>query len=626
MRRLIPLCFFLFGLLLISTRSLAGEQYTSRLYIDIEQDATENVALSVSELEKQIETLQDDFARASAEKFLAQHYAASKDYPKAIAHLEDALKRPGMTDSSRRDMLADLARLYVLQKDYNNAASAIKRYLDSNPPENPEMYLLLAQIHYKNKKYVDSAAALDKVLFNKNAPLQKNPPPELLQSALSIYYSIGNYQRSIEVIKLLIEQDINSSNEKQATLWQQWISLELKTGQKADALTVMSLAWEKGIPFREQDVLLLCDLYAINKVPGRGARVLEEAMQSGRIPANSKINDRLFRLWLQAGERDKAQKALEKAAQLGDDKDLQLHLAQLYMEKEQWQPMQDMVLKACSTALPDALVARANLYLGISQFKLGDVERARRSFINATQIGGENEKAGQWLSYIKAAPATEREKIGVAGPCYSNSTKSIWTSALPDKNETDEIENIAAAESNNTSNKNITVGTSANYADLLTQLKGNPKAVVNSKVTESKMIYVAEATLSAEEFADRILSTAIRLGVTISKNGGSINGPMHFIYPQPPGADGKIKVRFGFPVRGNPKNSSGFKLLKDPGMKCVWRNYKGSAEDVTVAIAQLYLDAQLQGYQFTGESRQIASNDNSAASKIIELELQLGVK
>jgi len=101
---------------------------------------------------------------------------------------------------------------------------------------------------------------------------------------------------------------------------------------------------------------------------------------------------------------------------------------------------------------------------------------------------------------------------------------------------------------------------------------------------------------------------------------------MHFIYTEPPSADGKIKVRFGFPVTGNPKNASGFKLINDKGMKCVWRKYQGTTDGVVGAIAQLYLDAQVQGYQFTGESRQLAGSDNSSDSKIISLELQIGVK
>lgn len=58
------------------------------------------------------------------------------------------------------------------------------------------------------------------------------------------------------------------------------------------------------------------------------------------------------------------------------------------MEKEQWQAMQTMVLKACDGALPERLVARANLLLGVSQLKLGDTALARRSLINATVVGG----------------------------------------------------------------------------------------------------------------------------------------------------------------------------------------------------------------------------------------------
>jgi len=192
--------------LVVSVKVSAGEQYMSRLYIDIEQDATENVALSVNELEKQINSMQDDYTRASAEKFLAQHYAAEKDYPKAIAHLEDALKHPGMADNTRRDMLGDLAHLYVIQKDYTNATSAIKRYLETNPPENADMYVLLAQVNYNNKKYVEAAAALDKVLS-----LNKNPSKELLQSALAIYYSIGSYDRATKMIQQLVEQDLNNA-------------------------------------------------------------------------------------------------------------------------------------------------------------------------------------------------------------------------------------------------------------------------------------------------------------------------------------------------------------------------------------------------------------------------------
>jgi len=402
--------------------AVQADQYRSRVYLDLDQDVTENVSLSVSELEQKINTFQDDYSRSSAEQFLAKHYSQQKDYPKAIEYLENALSRAGTADNTRRDMLLQLGRLYLLQKDYANATKALQKALEIPGANSSETYVLLAQLHYKNKKYVESAASLDKALA-----LDQNPPTDLLQSALGLFYSIGNYDKAAKMVQRLLERDINNTD-----LWQQWISIYLKAGKHKEALNVMSLAWEKGIPFRQQDVLLLMDLYAINKIPGRGARVLEEALATGRITADPVLNERLFKLWLQAGDRDKAEQALEKVAQRGGDRELQLHLAQLYSEKEQWQKMQDMVLKACTSPLPDNLVSRANLLLGVSQLKLDDTETARRSFINATFFGGEMDRANQWLNYMEAKPATEREKIGIAGPCYSLSSRSIFTESMPD--------------------------------------------------------------------------------------------------------------------------------------------------------------------------------------------------
>ena len=92
------------------------EQYRSRVYVDIEQDATENVSLSVSELEAKLTTFHDAATRASAERFLAKQYAGNKDYSKAAQLIEDSLRRSEGSDASRRELLLQLAQLYLLQK------------------------------------------------------------------------------------------------------------------------------------------------------------------------------------------------------------------------------------------------------------------------------------------------------------------------------------------------------------------------------------------------------------------------------------------------------------------------------------------------------------------------------
>lgn len=643
-----------FMVLLLAGSLQAQEQYRSRMYIDLDVAPTENVSMSVGELEKKIGTFQDDATRASAEKFLAQHYAGQKDYGKAAEHIEGALKNPATPSETRRDMLGQLSRIYLLQKNYEKAATTITSYLaakqSTGSAADADIYLLLAQVQYKRKNYVASADALDKALA-----LQKNPSKELLQSALAVYYSIGNFDRAGQVMQQLLSADINN-----AELWQQWVSLYLKGGKHAQALDVMALAWEKGIPFREQDILLLTDLYAINKIPGRGARVLEEAIASGRIKSNAKINDRLFRLWMQAGERDKAQVALAQAASSSNDVELQLHLAQMQMEKEQWQAMQDLVLKACDGAMPDRLVARANLLLGVSQLKLGDTALARRSFINATVVGGASEDAAKWLAFMKAAPATDNEKIGIAGPCSTSDTRSLFTASMPDSQRKPSAapgEDVTAAGAPETTAEGVMenemeAGTAESVPDnvavpsleksslaqpaplktgdmgaaALANIQGDASAPLDTKTTSSQKLFLADYSLTAQQLSTDLVPLVTKLGIAVVKNGGKIDGPMHIIFPELPTAGGKIKVRFGFPVSGNPRPDGRYQLIRDNGFKCVSRQYNGAPDGVIIAFAQLYADAVAKGLKLTGESRQLASTDNVVGAKTVKLELQLGIE
>lgn len=636
----------LFSLLLNSGGLWAQEQYRSRMYIDLEVAPTENVSMSVGELEKNLGTFQDAATRASAEKFLAQHFAGSKDYGKAAQYIEKALQNPAITPDNKRDMLGQLARISLLQKNYDKAASAIQDFLSvkqaAGGSADAEIYWLLAQVQYKRRNYVASAAAMDKALA-----LQKNPTTEQLKNALAIFYSTGSFDRAAQIMQRLVAADLNN-----AELWQQWVSLYLKAGKNAQALDVMALAWEKGIPFREQDILLLTDLYTINKIPGRGARVLEEAIASGKLKSSGKINDRLFRLWMQAGERDKAQAALAKAASDSNDVELQLYLAQMSMEKEQWQTMQQQVLKACDGNLPDKLAARANLLLGISQLKLGDTELARRSFINATLVGGAAD-AAQWLAFMKATPATNSEKAGIAGPCATSGTGSMFAASMPESKraasaetsdtasasvetssvetsstESTSTESSGASETATTETASSTeTSAAAQTASALSHIKGDPSAALTVKVTEPVRLYLGDYALTAEEMAEKIVPLATKLGITIVKEGGKIVVPMYIIFPElMSNSGGKIKVRFGFPVTGNPRPQGRYQFVRDKGFKCVSREYNGAPDGIAKAFAQLYADAVAKGLKLSGESRQIASTDNVVGGKTVKLELQVGVQ
>ena len=102
---------------------------------------------------------------------------------------------------------------------------------------------------------------------------------------------------------------------------------------------------------------------------------------------------------------------------------------------------------------------------------------------------------------------------------------------------------------------------------------------------------------------------------------------MYIIFPEPISANGgKIKVRFGFPVTGNPRPQGRYQFVRDKGFKCVTREYNGAPDGVAKAFAQLYADVAAKGLELSGESRQIAGTDNVVGGKTVQLELQVGVR
>ena len=385
----------------------AQEKYRSKVYLDLDVDPTETVSLSVGELEKTLGHIQDEQLRANAERFLAQHYLNQKDDNQAAVHLERVLQQGATAD---RRLYLQLSSIYLSQQKLDKAAALLTRYLQQEKNSAADVPLLLAQIQYQRKQYVAAVTALDQALA-----LQPAPDATVQQLALAIYYGAGQYARCAALLKQQVAQDMDN-----VTLWQQWVSLYLKAKEYGPALDAWALAWKRGLPFREQDVKLLGDLYAINGIPASGARQLEAAVANGKLSRSAALNDQLFRLWMLAGEREKAMTVLESQADSSADVELLLHLAQLYMEKSQWQSMQAVVLRACDGKLTERFVSRANLLLGISQLKLGETESARRSFINASLVGGEVEQAAQWLAWMKAEPATRFEKGGVDGPCEAS--------------------------------------------------------------------------------------------------------------------------------------------------------------------------------------------------------------
>ncbi len=557
-------------------------QYRSRVELTPADGADRGRELSVEELERQIDGIEDPYARSSAGRHLARHYVEQKAYDKAVEYYRTALGARGLSEIANREMLRELAQVYLLMEDYAAAAETLERALRIDLVPAVTDFLLLAQARYRLGDYVAVVAALDRIA---EAGLALDPAQQ--RQALALYYRAGAWAQCETLLRQLIAREPHEADH-----WHQLASVYLQQNKRRAALDQLALAREKGVPFTGEDLLLLVDLRAVDGDPYGAAETLARALNGGEVAATGAHYRKLFELWYQAREMERAATALARAARLTGDTELYLYLARLQMEREAWADMQRTVLEACAEQLEERYLGRANLYLGISQLKLGDRPGARRSFINATLVGGANAQAGEWLDFMAAAPATQDELRRIEGPCFGEGDR----------------QRVAA-----------TVAAAA--AGPAEREPGAASGDFQFRELPAQQLYYSEHGEPLAELAPRMRLLATRMGVALVKSGGSVDGPLQVIWPA---AGDESAFQLALPVRGSPRAGGRYRLRRTEPTRVAYREFRGEGAALLEAGQAFARALEASGFELTGERRLVFAAPGDGGDSL-QVELQLGV-
>ncbi len=352
------------------------------------------------------------------------------------------------------------------------------------------------------------------------------------------------------------------------------------------------------MPFREQDIVLLADLQAVNGNPYGAAVILDGALSNKTVQANGIHYRKLFQFWLQAREKERASSALVQAARLSGDIELYLYLAQLQMEQEAWQPMYQTMLAVCRNQLPEKYVGRANLLLGISQLKLGDEPSARRSFINATLIGGAGAQAGKWLEFMQADPPTARETRGIVGVCHGPGDKQVAAGALVAQDDDEAPAAVSGA-------------------------KQSAVAIETKTVPRLRFFY-QEYDKPLAQLATEAKSLALPMGVALVRAGGTVDGPLQIIAQGD--AEGAV-LQLGFPYRGSARAGGRYHSRVADAFKCAFLEYQGNGGSLAEQWAAFLVDVERAGYKLTDQRRVVLQvSGGGGGDGTTRLELQVGIE
>ncbi len=321
-------------------------------------------------------------------------YAAQEKYKKAIKAFNEALKTEALPDQVQQSMRYNLAQLYAADSDWKAAARAYEQWLTQAEKPSADSYAFGATIYAQLKNYDKAIPKIRKAIS-----LASKPRENWYQLLLSMLYQKKHYAEAAKVLETMVAY---WPDKKQ--YWKQLSGVYFTLKKNRRALAVLELAHKQGFLEKERELMNLVNMYLLQGIPYKAAKILDAEMKAGRIQRTGKNLQKLGEAWMRAKETDEALRELQAAAEVQEKGVLFLRLAQLYTDKENWKKVIDLSNKALAAG---GLKHPGDAYLlkGMALYESGKKQSAIASFSKALKYKKSKRQASQWITHIRTEGA-----------------------------------------------------------------------------------------------------------------------------------------------------------------------------------------------------------------------------
>ena len=321
-------------------------------------------------------------------------YYNMEKIPEAMAIYEEMLRIPSMEDQIRKQTIYTMAQLSTMEEQYSKALNLLDQWfaLEANPA--PEPYILYAQNLYQVNRYSDMVKPIETAMdIARSRDLEiKEDWYVLLNFA---YFQQENYKKVRDIQKILLVH------------WPKkryWFSLAgayTELGEEDNLIAAYDAALTQGLLEKESELVTMAQLYLQQEVPYKAAVLLEAEMEKGRVAKDAKNYRLLSQAWTLAAEDEKAIPALQQAARLSDEGELNLRLGNGYLNLGRY--------GECVKAIEDGLRKggikspdNAQISLGMCLYNQKKYRDAIASFREAAKTRRSRNIARQWINVIEA--------------------------------------------------------------------------------------------------------------------------------------------------------------------------------------------------------------------------------
>lgn len=381
------LSYLLLSCLSVTTYAAELTPYTASKVVKANQLAQENKVKEAIQILKQAE-LSRSYDRAYVARMLGVFYWQNEQIPAAIASLKLAVESNELQDDqawTTRKMLADLdkpTRVSFSTQTLLHASASHSRRSKGN-----ELWLRISQLHFQMQEW--------KAVLNgmqQYAQFQTKDAVLPLSLQLGAQLNLEQWKPGILTLKRLLVLEPQKTE-----WWRQLVSLELRVGQKKEALSTLALAKMQKVALNQQDLRLLAQLYAQNGIPERAAQVMESLDEA---QSNQQLITERAIYWQRAKEWDKAIATWRLAAT--KDAKYHWHVAQLLLQEGHYQQALaelDQVKERDKQA--QVALAKTRALYKLNQFEAALVQAKRADSLQSS------ESAKQWIKYLSQQRQTQ---------------------------------------------------------------------------------------------------------------------------------------------------------------------------------------------------------------------------
>lgn len=321
-------------------------------------------------------------------------YYSMDRIPEAMRAYEEMIRIPSIEPQLRLTTIYTLSQLNTMEENYPKAIQLLEEWFRDAPNPAPEPYILLAQNYYQVARYADMVKPIESAIDV--AVKRGNPAKEDWYTLLNFaYFQQENYAKVRDIQKILLE------NWPKKRYWFSLAGAYTELGDEENVMAAYDAAHTQGMLETESEYRTMAQLYMQAEVPYKAAVLLDQEIKSGRVKGDADNYRLLSQAWSLAQEDEQAIPALQRAASLSSDGDLDLRLGNSHLNLGQY--------SECETAVEDAfkkggLKNEDNAYisLGMCQYNQRKYQSAIRSFRNAGKTQRSARVSRQWIAVIES--------------------------------------------------------------------------------------------------------------------------------------------------------------------------------------------------------------------------------